>query len=52
MKDRIDEAVVRYKGFCKLGVMPKGFIYVIKPIILGLIPQKIFKKIRKNQYLN
>ena len=24
----------------------------IKPIILGLIPQKIFKKIRKNQYLN
>ena len=35
---RIDEAKVRYKGFKKLGLMPKGIFYVIKPLIVGLIP--------------
>ena len=50
MKDRIDEARVRYKGFCKLGLMPLGFVYVLKPLIIGLIPQKIFKMIKARQY--
>lgn len=50
MKDRLDEARVRYKGFCKLGLMPSGFVYVLKPLIIGLIPQKIFKIIKARQY--
>ena len=28
----------------------KGFIYVIKPVLIGLIPQKLLYKIKKKQY--
>lgn len=45
-KYRIDEAIVRFKGFKKLGLLPKGFPYVIKPLIVGLIPAKLLKKLR------
>ena len=50
MKYRIDEAVVRFKGYKKMRVLFKGFPYVFKPIIIGLIPQKIFYRVRKKQY--
>ena len=38
---RIDEAKVRYRGFKKLNLLPRGFFYVIKPLIVGLIPSSI-----------
>ena len=41
---RIDEARVRYKGFKMLGLLPKGLPYVIRPLIVGLIPKKIIWK--------
>ncbi len=50
MKYRIDEAVVRAKGYKALGLYPQGLIYVLKPVIIGLIPQFLFRKIRKEQY--
>ncbi|MBQ8134249.1 MAG: glycosyltransferase [Clostridia bacterium] len=50
MKYRIDEAVVRRKGYKQLKMGPKGIIYILKPIIIGLIPQFIFKRIRSKQY--
>lgn len=50
MKYRIDESIVRFKGYCKMGVLFRGFPYVLKPIFIGLIPQKLFYKIRKKQY--
>lgn len=51
MKYRIDESVVRFKGYRMLGLLNiKGLIYVTKPIVIGLIPQSIFKRIRKKQY--
>ena len=50
MKYRIDEAVVRYKGFKNLGILLKGIPYIIKPIALGIIPQSIFKYIKNNTY--
>lgn len=46
-KYRWDEVQVRYRGFKALGLMPKGFLYVIKPLIVGLIPQVILSKIRR-----
>lgn len=46
-KYRLDEVQVRYKGFKALGLMPRGFLYVIKPLIIGLIPQVILAKLRK-----
>ncbi len=50
MKYRIDEAIVRYKGYKKMGIVLRGIPFVIKPIIIGLIPQKILYHIKKKQY--
>lgn len=50
MKYRIDEAKVRWIGYKKMGILPVGIPYVLKPIIIGLIPQRIFYKIRNRQY--
>lgn len=38
-KYRINEAKVRHYGFKLLGLYPKGIIFVIKPLIVGLLPQ-------------
>lgn len=43
---RIDEAKVRYHRFRELGLMPKALPYVIKPIIVGLIPQTLLRKLK------
>ena len=45
---RIDEAIVRYRGFSSLNLFPKAWIYVVKPLIVGLIPMPILKKIKEN----
>ncbi len=44
------EARVRFIGFKKLNLLPKGLIYVIKPVIIGLIPPKMRLKLRKRYY--
>ena len=49
---RIDEAIVKYKGFRLLGLMPKGFIYVLKPLIVGLISPYQLNAIKKIFYEN
>lgn len=45
-KYRFNEMWVRYYGFKNMGLLknPKNYIYVIKPLIAGLIPQKIIKQ--------
>ena len=40
-KYRIDEAVLKFKGYKMLGLMRKGLVYVMKPLILGLIPKRM-----------
>lgn len=50
IKYRIDEAIVRFKGYKAMGILLKGFPYIFKPIVIGMIPQFIFSKIRKKQY--
>ncbi|MFJ6920637.1 MAG: glycosyltransferase [Lactobacillus crispatus] len=50
MNDRIQEAKVRYKGYKLLNMSIRGIPYIIKPILIGLIPQPIFYKIKKKQY--
>lgn len=42
---RFDEAKVRYCGFRDLGLFPKGLIYVVRPLIVGLIPKRIIWKL-------
>lgn len=46
-KYRIDEAIVRYKGFKMLGLFPKAAIYVIKPLVVGLFPNELLFKIKQ-----
>ena len=48
-KYRIDEVKVRYYGFKSLGLFPKGYLYVLKPLIVGLIPYNITKFL-KNKF--
>ena len=50
MKYRIDEAIVRYKGYEAMGNLIKGIPYVFKPIVVGLIPQKFLCRIKKKRY--
>ena len=50
MKYRIDEAIVRYKGYKSICILVRGLPYIFKPIVIGLIPQCIFREIRKKQY--
>lgn len=45
-KYRIYEVIVRYNGFKQLGLLPKGYIYIFKPVIVGLIPSKILEKLK------
>lgn len=46
-KYRWDEVQIRYRGFKALNLMPSASLYIIKPLIVGLIPQKILVKLRK-----
>lgn len=45
-KYRIDETIVRYIGFKKLGLLPRYVLYVVKPLIVGLVPQSIINKLK------
>lgn len=36
--DRLDEMKVRLQGFRELGLLPEGLPYVLKPLVVGLIP--------------
>lgn len=46
-KYRINEFFVRINGFKNLNLMPIGFIYAIKPLIVGLIPISVIRKIKE-----
>lgn len=48
-KYRIDEAKIRFRGFKSLGLMPKAAPYVIKPLVVGLIPAPLMRMIRRLQ---
>lgn len=48
-KYRFGEAKVRYNGFKLMKLMPLGLIYVLKPLIVGLIPQKILTHLRHQE---
>lgn len=53
---RLDEVKVRYIGFKRMGVLhsPINWLYVVKPIVVGLIPGEILKymKLKTGIYRN
>lgn len=50
LKVRIEEMKVRSYGFKNMKIGIKRYPYIIKPILVGLIPQFVFKKIKEKQY--
>lgn len=49
-KYRFNEIYVRKNGFKELKILSlKNYLYVYKPLIAGLIPQKFIKKFQKNK---
>jgi glycosyltransferase involved in cell wall biosynthesis len=49
---RVNEAIVRYKGFKNLGLMPRAIPYVIKPLIVGLIPNRLLSRMKDKKRNN
>lgn len=47
---RIDDVIVRYKGFKKLGLFWQGIPYMIKPLVVGLIPDALLSRIKDAYY--
>ena len=50
MKHRINEAKCRYRNFKKLGILfPKGWIYVLRPIVGGIIPTRVRSRVKRKE---
>lgn len=47
---RIDEAMVRWEGFSSLGLLPGAFPYVIKPLLVGLLPAPLLTAVRRRRF--
>lgn len=48
-KRRYYEMIIRLKGFKKMGLLPKGLPYAVKPLIVKLIPHKIYRMLKKGE---
>lgn len=44
--DKIREVKVKAAGFRKLGLYPRGLIYLAKPLVVGLIPPRLLARIK------
>lgn len=47
---RIHECRVRYYGFHKLGVLKGNMHYVLRPLVVGMIPAKLMRRMRKRKF--
>ena len=48
MRHRWNEAVTRYHRFLALGKLPAAWLYVIKPLAVGLVPGAVLEQWKKN----
>lgn len=46
----ITDARVRLRNFKKLKLMPKGYLYVLKPFIVALVPKKLRARLHKRKF--
>lgn len=49
---RWNECVVKFKGFSRLGLMPLGIPYALKPLLVGLLPREVLNRTKKRYYHN
>ena len=46
---RINESYVKYIGFRMLNIPLKYYIYILRPIIVGLLPESVYKKLHQRR---
>jgi len=46
---RWNEGKTRYTRFKSLGLLPTAFPYVIKPIVVGLVPERILERLKRTR---
>lgn len=49
MRHRWNETVTRWRRFRELKVLPRALPYVVKPLLVGLIPTGILERLRKQR---
>lgn len=49
MSHRWNEAVTRYRRFGELGLLPQALPYVMKPLIVGMIPEALLQKLKNRR---
>ena len=49
MKHRWNEAVTRFRRFRGLGVLPRAWPYVLKPLAVGLVPERLLYALKKKR---
>lgn len=49
MGDRWNEVVTRFRRFRSLGLLPQAWPYLIKPLVVGLMPEKILSYLKRNR---
>lgn len=47
---RLNELRVRYRGFASLGLLPGGWPYVVKPLVVGLLPMFLLNALKDRYY--
>lgn len=47
MRHRWNETVTRYRRFRELGLLPAKFLYVVKPLAVGMIPAPVLKRLKR-----
>lgn len=48
MKHRWNETITRYRRFRELGELPRAFPYVVKPLAVGLLPEFILIRLKRD----
>lgn len=47
---RIKESMVKLRGFTHLQLMPKGFVFAMKPLVVGLLPAVFLERLKEWYY--
>lgn len=52
MRHRWNETRTRFVRFRELGLLPRALPYVVKPVLTGLLPEPVLKRIKEKRWRN
>lgn len=50
LRERLCECVMKWRGFSRLGLMPRGVPYALKPLMMYCIPLPLLKRLKRRYY--